>query len=77
MQRSLIGCRLAMLASQQAAKQGDDGLLRAYQPLTEAAGAIDTKPIWRATSAEALQFPEGGTRVIPYPKTKLHYTTLA
>jgi hypothetical protein len=55
MRRSLIVCRLAMLASQQAAKQGDDGLLRAYQPRAEAARAIDIKPIWRATSAEALQ----------------------
>jgi hypothetical protein len=55
MRRSMIVCRLAMLASQQAAKQGDDGLLRAYQPLAEAARAIDIKPIWRATSAEALQ----------------------
>jgi hypothetical protein len=44
-----------MLASQQAAKQGDDGLLRAYQPLVEAARAIDIKRIWRATSAETLQ----------------------
>jgi hypothetical protein len=55
MRRSLIFCRLAMLASQQAAKQGDDGLLRAYQPLAEAARAIDIEPIWRATSVEALQ----------------------
>jgi hypothetical protein len=55
MRRSLIFCRLAMLASQQAAKQGDDGLLRAYQPLTEAARAIDIKPIWQATSVEVLQ----------------------
>jgi hypothetical protein len=31
MRRSLIFCRLAMLALQQAAKQGDDGLLRAFQ----------------------------------------------
>jgi hypothetical protein len=44
-----------MLASQQAAKQGDDGLLRAYQPLAEAARAADIKPIWRAASAEVLQ----------------------
>jgi hypothetical protein len=55
MRRSLIFCRLAMLASQQAAKQGDDGLLRAYQPRTEAARATDITPIWRATSVEALQ----------------------
>jgi hypothetical protein len=55
MRRSLIFCRLAMLASQQAAKHGDDGLLRAYQPLAEAARATDIKPIWRATSAETLQ----------------------
>jgi hypothetical protein len=51
----MIVCRLNQLASQQAAKQGDDGLLRAYQPLAEAARAIDIKPIWRATSVEVLQ----------------------
>ena len=55
MRRSMIVCRLAMLASQQAAKQGDDGLLRAYQPLAEAARAIDIKPIWRARTSEQLQ----------------------
>ena len=55
MRRSMIVCRLAMLASQQAAKQDDDGLLRAYQPLAEAARATDIKPIWRATSVEVLQ----------------------
>ena len=35
MRRSMIVCRLAMLASQQAANQGDDNLLRAYQPRAE------------------------------------------
>ena len=55
MRRSLITCRLNQLATQQAAKQGDDGLLRAYQPLAEAARATDIKPIWRATSVEVLQ----------------------
>ena len=55
MRRSMIVCRLNQLASQQAAKQGDDGLLRAYQPLAEAARATDIKPIWRATSVEVLQ----------------------
>jgi hypothetical protein len=55
MRRSMVVCRLNQLASEQAAKQGDDGLLRAYQPLTEAARAIDIKPIWRATSVEVLQ----------------------
>jgi hypothetical protein len=55
MRRSMVVCRLNQLASQQAAKQGDDGLLRAYQPLTEAARAIEIKPIWRATSVEVLQ----------------------
>jgi hypothetical protein len=49
MRRSLITCRLNQLATQQAAKQGDDGLLRAYQPLAEAARATDIEPIWRAT----------------------------
>ena len=37
MRRNLIALRLNALATQQAAKQGDDGLLRAYQPLAEAA----------------------------------------
>jgi hypothetical protein len=55
MRRSMIVCRLAMLASQQAANQGDDGLLRAYQPRADAAGAIDIKPIWRARTSEQLQ----------------------
>jgi hypothetical protein len=55
MRRAMIVCRLNQLASQQAAKQGDDGLLRAYQPRTEAARATDITPIWRATSVEALQ----------------------
>ena len=55
MRRSMVVCRLTQLASQQAAKQGDDGLLRAYQPLAEAARATDIKPIWRATSVEVLQ----------------------
>jgi hypothetical protein len=55
MRRSLIVRRLTHLASQQAAKQGDDGLLRAYQPLAEAARVTDIKPIWRATSVEVLQ----------------------
>ena len=55
MRRSMIVCRLAMLASQQAANQGDDGLLRAYQPRADAAGAIDIKPIWRARTTERLQ----------------------
>jgi hypothetical protein len=36
MRRSMVVCRLNQLASQQAAKQGDEGLLRAYQPRTEA-----------------------------------------
>jgi hypothetical protein len=55
MRRSMIVCRLAMLASQQAAKQGDDGLLHAYEPRTEAARTIDIKPIWRARTSEQLQ----------------------
>jgi hypothetical protein len=55
MRRAMIVCRLNQLASQQVAKQGDDGLLWAYQPRAEAARAIDIKPIWRATSVEALQ----------------------
>ena len=41
MWRSMIFCRLDMLAAQQAANQGDNGLLRAYRPRAEAARAID------------------------------------
>ena len=55
MRRAMIVCRLNQLASQQAAKQGDDGLLRAYQPRADAARAIDIKPIWRARTSEQLQ----------------------
>jgi hypothetical protein len=55
MRRSMVVCRLNQLASQQAAKPGDDGLLRAYHPLAEAAQVVDMKSIWRATSIEALQ----------------------
>jgi hypothetical protein len=55
MWRSMIFCRLDMLVSQQAAKQGDDGLLRAYQPRAEAARAIDIKPLWRARTSGQLQ----------------------
>jgi hypothetical protein len=55
MRRSLIVCRLNQLASQQAAKQGDGGILRAYQPLAEAARATDIRPIWGARTAEKLQ----------------------
>jgi hypothetical protein len=55
MRRAMIVCRLNQLASQQAAKQSDDGLLRAYQPRADAARAIDIKPIWRATSTKTLQ----------------------
>jgi hypothetical protein len=44
-----------MFASQQAAQQGDNGLLRAYQPRAEAARAINLKPIWRARTTEGLQ----------------------
>ena len=51
----MIVCRLAMLASQQAAKQGDDGLLRAYLPRADAARAVDIKPIWQARTSEQLQ----------------------
>jgi hypothetical protein len=53
--RSMIVCRLAMLASQQAASKGDDGLLPAYQPRADVARAIDIKPIWRARTSEQLQ----------------------
>jgi hypothetical protein len=55
MRRSLIFCRLTQLATQQAAKPGDDGLLRAYQPRADAARAIDIRPIWRARTPEELQ----------------------
>ena len=53
MRRSLIFCRLAMLASQQAAKQGEMAS-RAYQPRTEAARATDITPIWRARPRSSL-----------------------
>ena len=55
MWRSMIFCRLDMLLSQQAANQGGNGLLHAYQPRAEAARAIDIKPIWRARTSEQLQ----------------------
>jgi hypothetical protein len=58
MRRSLITCRLNQLATQQTAKQGDDGLLGAYQPLAEVARATDIRPIWRARTAEELQQAE-------------------
>jgi hypothetical protein len=51
----MIVCRLNQLASQQTAKQSDDGRLRSYQPRAEAARAIDIRPIWRATSAKTPQ----------------------
>jgi hypothetical protein len=55
MRRNLIALRLNALATQQAAQRGDDGLLRAYQPLAEAAQAIDIKLIWRARTTDKLQ----------------------
>jgi hypothetical protein len=55
MRRNLIALRLNAQATQQAAKQGDDGLLWAYQPRADAARAIDIRPIWRARTAEELQ----------------------
>jgi hypothetical protein len=55
MRRNLIALRLNALATQQAAKQSDDGLLCAYQPRADAARAIDIRPIWRARTAKELR----------------------
>jgi hypothetical protein len=56
MRRRLIELRLNQLASQQASSLAKDGdTLRTYQPSQAAKQLIDTKPIWRARTSEALQ----------------------
>jgi hypothetical protein len=56
MRRRLIELRLNQLASQQASSLANDGdTLRTYQPSQAAKQLIDTKPIWRAGTSEALQ----------------------
>jgi hypothetical protein len=42
---------MTLFTNNRLGKAGED----AYQPLAETARATDIKPIWRATSAEALQ----------------------
>jgi hypothetical protein len=56
MRRRLIELRLDQLLSQQASSLAKDGdTLKTYQPSQAARQLIDTKPIWRARTSEALQ----------------------
>jgi hypothetical protein len=59
MRRSMVTCRLALLAHQQKAKDGSDEplpFMRAYQPRKAAIEAIpDLKRLWKARTAEALE----------------------
>jgi hypothetical protein len=56
MRRRLVELRLDQLAAQQASSLAKDGnTIRAYQPSQAAKQLIDTKPIWRARTSEALQ----------------------
>ena len=59
MRRSMIVCRLALLAHQQKAKEGSDEplpFMRAYQPRKAAIEAIpDLKRLWKAQTTEALE----------------------
>ena len=56
MRRRLIELRLNQLLSQQSSSLAKDGVtIRTYQPSQAAKQAIDTKPIWRARTSEALQ----------------------
>jgi hypothetical protein len=59
MRRSMIVCRLALLADQQKAQDGSDEplpFLRAYRPRKAAIEAIpDLKRLWKAQTAEALE----------------------
>ena len=56
MRRRLVELRLDQLASQQASSLAKDGdTLRTYQPSQAAKQLLDTKPIWRARTSEALQ----------------------
>ena len=56
MRRRLVELRLDQLASQQASSLAKDGdTLRTYQPSQATKQLVDTKPIWRARTSEALQ----------------------
>ena len=59
MRRSMIVCRLALLAHQQKAKDGSDEpltFMRAYQPRKAAIEAIpDLKRLWKAQTTESLE----------------------
>jgi hypothetical protein len=59
MRRSMVTCRLALLAHQQKAKDGSDEplpFMRAYQPRKAAIEAIpDLKRLWTAQTTEALE----------------------
>jgi hypothetical protein len=59
MRRSMIVCRLALLAHQQKAKDGSDEplpFMRAYHPRKGAIAAIpDLKRLWKAQTTEALE----------------------
>jgi hypothetical protein len=59
MRRSIIVCRLALLAHQQKAKDASDeplSFMRSYQPRKAAVEAIpDLKRLWKAQSTEALE----------------------
>ena len=59
MRRSMVTCRLALLAHQQKAKDGSDEplpFMRAYHPRKAAIEAIpDLKLLWKAQTAEALE----------------------
>jgi hypothetical protein len=53
--RSMIFCRLAMLASQQAKNSGGLNITRAFTPLAGTTQVLDIKPIWKARTSEQLQ----------------------
>ena len=56
MRRRLIELRLNQLLSQQASSLAKDGnTIRTYQPSQATKQLVDTKPIWRARTSEALQ----------------------
>jgi hypothetical protein len=59
MRRSMIVCRLALLAHQQKAKDGSDEplpIMRSYQPRKAAIEAIpDLRRVWKAHTTEALE----------------------
>jgi hypothetical protein len=56
MRHSMIALRLSQLARREANDSGGLNITRAYKPRAAALAAIpDLKPIWRATSAKALE----------------------